>query len=108
MSEQLLELSDMEFRKRSGTSARDRIVVEAAAIEEIAALLRPATKFAGAFLVTRERLEGRLGPRRNAPSYDEAGAVEAPVRRQRGNLARGARPVRHRRRSDPELVSLFV
>ena len=35
MSEQLLELSDMEFRKRSGTSARDRIVVEAATIEEL-------------------------------------------------------------------------
>ena len=35
MSDQVLELSDMEFRKRSGTSARDRAAVEAAAIEEL-------------------------------------------------------------------------
>lgn len=49
----------------------------------IAALLRPATDFAGAFLVTRERLEGWLGPRRNAPSYDEL----VPLKRQYGGSA---------------------
>ena len=35
MSDQVLELRDMEFRKRSGTSARDRAAVEAAVIEEL-------------------------------------------------------------------------
>ena len=35
MSDQVLELSDMEFRKRSGTSAKDRAAVEAAAIEQL-------------------------------------------------------------------------
>ena len=35
MSNQVLELHDMEFRKRSGTSARDRAAVEAAAIEQL-------------------------------------------------------------------------
>ena len=35
MSEEVLEVRDMEFRKRSGTSARDRAAVEAAAIEEL-------------------------------------------------------------------------
>ena len=32
---------------------------------------KAATEFAGVFLVTREHLEGRLGPRRNALCYDE-------------------------------------
>lgn len=35
MSDQVLELRDMEFRKHSGTSARDRAAVEAAAIEQL-------------------------------------------------------------------------
>ncbi len=35
MSDQVLELSDMEFRKRSGTTARERAAVEAAAIEQL-------------------------------------------------------------------------
>ena len=35
MSKEVLELSDMEFRKRSGTSARDRAAVETAAIEQL-------------------------------------------------------------------------
>ncbi len=35
MSEEVLELRDMEFRKRSGTSARDRAAVEAAVIEQL-------------------------------------------------------------------------
>ena len=35
MSNQVLELHDMEFRKRSGASARDRAAVEAAAIEQL-------------------------------------------------------------------------
>ncbi len=35
MSDQVLELRDMEFRKRAGTSARDRAAVESAAIEEL-------------------------------------------------------------------------
>jgi len=35
MSDQVVELSDMEFRKRTGTSARDRAAVEVAAIEEL-------------------------------------------------------------------------
>lgn len=35
MSDQVLELYDLEFRKRSGTSARDRAAVEAAVIEEL-------------------------------------------------------------------------
>ena len=35
MSNQVLELRDMEFRKRSGTSAKERAAVEAAAIEQL-------------------------------------------------------------------------
>lgn len=35
MSNQVLELRNMEFRKRSGTTARDRAAVEAAAIEQL-------------------------------------------------------------------------
>jgi len=82
MSDQVLELSDMEFRKRSGTSARDRAAVEAAAIEEmqrycaIERILRQASpewrvprlgrRFLGCleeaeFLATELRKEWRLG-----------------------------------------------
>ena len=35
MSDQVLEVRDMEFRKRSGTSAKDRAAVEAAVIEQL-------------------------------------------------------------------------
>ena len=35
ISDQVLELGDMEFRKRSRTTARDRAAVEAAAIEQL-------------------------------------------------------------------------
>ena len=35
MSDQVLELSDMEFRKHSGTSAKDRAAVETVAIEQL-------------------------------------------------------------------------
>ena len=82
MSDQVLELSDMEFRKRSGTSARDRAAVEAAAIEQlqrycaIERILREATpewqaprlgrRFLGCleeaeFLAMELRKEWRLG-----------------------------------------------